>query len=292
MIRDIAGRQNHTVKLARKLQMKKHRRERGLLVGEGMDLLLAAIAGGAEVREVLIRRELLLELPAGLREQAAASQAPAGADSEAGAGATGALHIGICDQETLDYTSSMGGSADVIFVCAQPEGRLADIDLGAGVVFFLDCVGDPGNVGTLVRSAVAFGLGGVICSPGTADPYSPKALRGGMGAQFSLPVVTEVAATDLQARITGLAAKSQPVPRVLIADSNRGRDIREVYGSGAAAGGEPAAGGVVLVLGSERAGPVAQWKRAERVTIPQRRFDSLNVAMAGTVLAYELSRAQ
>ena len=49
---------------------------------------------------------------------------------------------------------------------------------------------------------------------------------------------------------------------------------------------------MVLVLGSERAGPVAQWKRAERVTIPQRRFDSLNVAMAGTVLAYELSRTR
>ena len=73
MIRDIAGRQNHTVKLARKLQKKKHRRERGLLVGEGMDLLLAAVAGGAAVREILLRRELLLELPAGLREQAAES---------------------------------------------------------------------------------------------------------------------------------------------------------------------------------------------------------------------------
>ena len=63
MIRDIAGRQNHSVKLARKLQMKKHRRERGLLVGEGMDLLLAAVAGGADVREILVRRELLSELP-------------------------------------------------------------------------------------------------------------------------------------------------------------------------------------------------------------------------------------
>ena len=46
MIRDIAGRQNHSVKLARKLQKKKHRRERGLLVCEGMDLLLAAVAAG------------------------------------------------------------------------------------------------------------------------------------------------------------------------------------------------------------------------------------------------------
>ena len=292
MIRDIAGNQNHTVKLARKLQKKKLRRERGLLVGEGMDLLLAAVAGGAEVREVLIRRELLQELPAGLRKQAAASKAPSVADSEDGAGAAGVVHIGICDQETLDHASSLGGSADVIFICAQPEGRLADMDLGAEVVFFLDCVGDPGNVGTLIRSAVVFGLAGVICSPGTADPYSPKALRGGMGAQFSLPLVTEVSATDLQARISGLATKGQPVPRVFIADSNGGRDIREASGAGPGDTGGPSGAGVVLVLGSERTGPVAQWKRAERVTIPQRGFDSLNVAMAGTVLAYELSRTR
>ena len=150
------------------------------------------------------------------------------------------------------------------------------------LVFFLDCLGDPGNVETLVRSAVAFGLGGVVCSSGTADPYSPKALRGGMGAQFSLPLVTEVEAADLQARLAALAAKGQAVPRVLIADSNGGRDVREVSG----------AGGVVLVLGGERSGPVARWEQAERVTIPQRRFDSLNVAMAGTVLAYELGRSR
>ncbi len=76
MIREIAGHQNHSVKLARKLQQKKFRRERGLLVGEGMDLLVAAVAGGADVREILVRRELLSEVPAGLREQAAAFSGP------------------------------------------------------------------------------------------------------------------------------------------------------------------------------------------------------------------------
>ena len=138
-------------------------------------------------------------------------------------------------------------------------------------------------MGTLVRSAVAFGLGGVICSPGTADPYSPKALRAGMGAQFSLPVVTEVEAGDLEARIAATAGRGEEVPRVLVADPTNGLDVRERFQRTA---------GLVVVLGSERTGPVAPWERAERVTIPQRRFDSLNVAMAGTVLAYELSRAR
>ena len=67
VIRDIAGRQNHSVKLARKLQKKKYRRERGLLVGEGMDLLVAACAAGARVREILVRRELLQRAAGGPR---------------------------------------------------------------------------------------------------------------------------------------------------------------------------------------------------------------------------------
>jgi TrmH family RNA methyltransferase len=344
MIREIAGHQNHSVKLARKLQRKKFRRERGLLVGEGMDLLTAAVAGGADVREILVRRELLSEVPAGLREQAAAFSGPGGPlrgdasqqecdgyarETDAGSANSSAIgatedtvsrrpvrsggrgfapqrpssrtpldedsvssgvDIGVCNQETLDHASSLGGSTDVIFICLQPQGRLADIDLGAELVYYLDGVGDPGNVGTLTRSAVAFGLGGVICSPGTADPWSPKALRAGMGAQFSLPVVTEVEAADLQGRFAALAAKGRPAPRVLIADSNAGVDIREIARADSPAADAAPAAGMVLVLGSERSGPVAQWAQAQRVTIPQRRFDSLNVAMAGTILAYELSR--
>jgi TrmH family RNA methyltransferase len=280
MIREIAGRQNHTVKLARKLLQKKYRRDRGFLVGEGMDLLLAAVAGGADVREILVRRELLSEIPAGLRERAAASTGAGGSAGPRGAGDN--LNIGVCDQDTLDHASSLGGSSDVIFIVAQPVRHLSDLDLGRDLVFFLDSVGDPGNVGTLVRSAVAFGLAGVICSPGTADPYSPKALRGGMGAQFSLTVVTDVEAGDLEARISASAGRGEQAPRVLVADPAKGVDVRDVSG----------AGGLVVVLGSERSGPAARWEHAGRVTIPQRSFDSLNVAMAGTVLAYELSRSR
>jgi TrmH family RNA methyltransferase len=280
MIREIAGRQNHSVKLARKLQRKNFRRERGLLVAEGMDLLIAAVAGGADVREILVRRELLSVVPAGLREQAAATGH--GGLATTAPGIDGGFNIGVCDQETLDYASSLGGSSDVIFMAAQPVRHLSELDLGGDVVFFLDSVGDPGNVGTIVRSAVAFGLGGVICSPGTADPYSPKALRAGMGAQFSLPVITEVEAGDLEARISASVRRGEVVPRVFVADPARGMDVREV----------PLSGGLVVVLGSERTGPLARWEHAERVTIPQRRFDSLNVAMAATILAHELSRGR
>jgi TrmH family RNA methyltransferase len=266
VIRDIAGRQNHSVKLAHKLLKKKHRRERGLLVCEGMDLLRAAVDAGADVREVLVRRDLVSDLPGLLAKEA----------SSPGEG-EGTVGIGICDAETLEYASSLGGGVDVIFICGDPAWSLSDIATGEGVTFFLDGVGDPGNVGTLVRSALAFGLAGVICSPGTADPYGPKAMRAGMGAQFTLPVATEVSSSDLRARLEAAAERGDAVPDVWVADPHMGDDI-----SSAQLGA-----GTVVVLGAERTGPGSGWADARRVTIPQQRFESINVAMAGTIFAYE-----
>ena len=70
MIRHIAGRQNHSVKLARKLQQKKHRRERGRLLGEGLDLLQVAYEADANILEVLIREDLFSRLPRALTDAA------------------------------------------------------------------------------------------------------------------------------------------------------------------------------------------------------------------------------
>lgn len=270
MIRDVAGRQNHSVKLARKLQKRKHRRERGLLVGEGMDLLRAAVDAGADVRDILVRRELVADLPPLLLERAASSEH---------AGTTG-VDIGVCDEETLDFASSLGGSADVIFICPEPVWSLGDLHLVEQVTVVLAGVGDPGNVGTLVRSCAAFGAGGVVCSPGTADPFGPKAMRAGMGAQFLVPVVTEVTAADLGAKIDRLVAAGGKGPVVLIADPHQGEDLRTLR----------LEGGALVILGAERTGPGAEWASGRRVTIPQSRFDSLNVAMAGTILLYALSQ--
>ena len=270
MIRDIVGRQNHSVKLARKLQQKKQRRDRGLLVGEGLDLLRAAVDAGADLRDILVRRDLLPDLPPSLMERAARSE-PSDAVG---------VHIGVCDEETLAYASSLGGSADVIFTSSEPAWSLGDLELAQGLTLFLAGVGDPGNVGTLVRSCAAFGATGVICSPGTADPYGPKALRGGMGAQFTVPIVTDVTPGDLREKLGRSPRTEEGGPVVLVADPHAGEDVRSLSLDS----------GAIVVLGAERAGPGADWAHERRVTIPQGGFDSLNVAMAGTVLLYELSR--
>jgi len=126
-------------------------------------------------------------------------------------------------------------------------------------------VGDPGNVGTLLRSADAFGAG-VALSAGCADPTSPKALRASMGSVFRVP----------------LAPFEQPAGRRLALVPHGGTALPEL-----ATGGE-----VVLVLGAEREGLPPEVLAAcdERVSIPQAGGESLNVAMAGTIALYELAR--
>lgn len=127
-------------------------------------------------------------------------------------------------------------------------------------------VADPGNVGTLLRSADAFGAG-VALSPGCADLTGPKALRASMGAVFRVPVSGFDAPPGR--RVALIAHGGTPLPEVELT------------------------GEVVFVLGAEREGlPTDVLERCDaQASIPQSGdAESLNVAMAGTVALYELSR--
>jgi len=130
-------------------------------------------------------------------------------------------------------------------------------------------VGDPGNVGTLVRAADALGPAFVATSEGTADPTGPKALRGSMGALFRVPFT---GFDDAPGRRVALVARG-------------GRRLEELALSGQ----------VTFVLGAEREGlPEEVLVRCDEwATIPLARdADSLNVALAGAIALYELSRRQ
>lgn len=267
MIRTIAGRQNDSVKLAQKLQKKKYRRERGLFVTEGMDLLVAGVEHGVLPVEVLVRDDLVRRLPEAVWEAAQRDE----------------VQVGVCSAELLQQAATLAGAVDVVAFFPSPSWSLGDLALAEGVSVYLYGVGDPGNMGTIVRAAVAFGAGGVMASPGSADAFGPKALRAGMGAHFALPVVEEVAPADLLAKLDALARGGAAAPRLVVADPRGEVDVATV----AASGIRP----TVVVLGAERGDLPDFGRQIERVSIPQRRFDSLNVAMAATILLYELSGA-
>jgi TrmH family RNA methyltransferase len=127
-------------------------------------------------------------------------------------------------------------------------------------------VGDPGNVGTLLRAADAFGAG-IALSDGCADPTSPKALRASMGAVFRVP----------------LSGFDEPAGRRVALLPSGGIPLPELDCSG----------DVVLVLGAEREGlpPEVVERCDERASVPQPGGgESLNVAMAGSIALYELAR--
>jgi TrmH family RNA methyltransferase len=142
------------------------------------------------------------------------------------------------------------------------------------VVLVLDAVQDPGNLGTLARTAEALGAVGLVALPGTVDPWNPKSVRAAMGSTFRLPVVE----CGWDALAPWLA----------------GRDVRTLA---AVVGGEPLdeprPRRAALVLGNEGAGVGDETRaRAHRgVGIPLRgRAESLNVAAAGAILLHELLR--
>jgi TrmH family RNA methyltransferase len=161
--------------------------------------------------------------------------------------------------------SGLGSGSRVVGVYrerwSEPGGELS---------VYLHGVHDPGNVGTIVRSAHALADGPVTLGPDCADPYSPKAVRASMGSIFARPPA-KAAFEDLKGTTIAL-------------ERGEGQPLQEV----------DVAAPVVLCLGAERAGlPTAVLQAADRTAhIPLRPGgpDSLNVAMAATVALYERTR--
>jgi len=165
------------------------------------------------------------------------------------------------DPKLLDSVSSLGSGTRVIGVYPQQWS-----EPGGDVSVYLHGVGDPGNVGTIIRAAHAFADGPVIMGPGCADPYSPKAVRASMGSIFARPPAR---------------ASFDDLPGTRIAYVMDGPEPAPVDGP------------VVLCIGGERFGLDEVADRAEvKRGIPMRADapNSLNAAMAATVALYEQFR--
>ena len=180
----------------------------------------------------------------------------------------------LVEDHVADKLADVGTHQGVFGVFRTPEHSLEEVKPG-GRYLALERVQDPGNVGTLLRSAAAFGFDGVLLSDGCASPYAPKTLRASMGAavQVSVMEVGEMPQAIAQLRqkgITCLAAalyRSQPLS--------------------AAQSGCP--GGVCVVIGSEGQGLTDQTIEAcsGTVRIPMTdRVESLNAGIAGSILLW------
>lgn len=168
----------------------------------------------------------------------------------------------------------------VLLVSDEPKVELADALQGD--VLVLDGVQDPGNVGTLVRSAVAFGFAGVVCLDGTADPWGPKAVRASAGTVFRIPV----SGCELSEAVAGLTARGL---RLAVAAADGGPFADFIAGPG------KRDRSVAVAVGNEGAGVRSELRDAAHavVAIEMRGpAESLNVGIAGSILMYGISQAR
>jgi len=260
-LRAVTSARNPALKLARALEAKKVRRERRLLVAEGEDLLTAALDHGVQPQVLLVDETRAGEIGDLLRRTAGVAERYAVPPS---------LMAGV---------STLAAHPRVVALIPQPPHRsFGAVAFPPAPGVWLAGVADPGNVGTLVRSAAALGADWLALGPGSADPFHPRAVRGAMGATFALPLLEGVRAEDLATR-EGL--------RIVAAVAHGGVPPWEA----------DLASPLVLALGAERGGldtaldTLAARFPVVRVTIPQAAgTESLNVAAAGAALLAEALR--
>jgi len=250
----ITSTHNPRIRTLRKLRDRRHREESGLFMAEGEDMLEAALRHGAVPRSVFAVPDPPPQLEALMaRLPAHTERVTASADALAVAG-------------------SLGSGSRVIGVWEMPDIESVPAAQEPGPVLYLHDVADPGNVGTVLRAARAFGAGLVLLSPRAADPFGPKAVRAGMGAVFGQPLVR----ADFESGCARLGDH-----RAIALVPGAGRPLRDVELEGA----------VLFALGAERAGlpeaVVAACEEIAHVPVDRGGADSLNVAMTATLCLYE-----
>jgi len=236
---------------------RKDRRRERLFVIEGVRLLEEAIRSNAEMAAALYNAE---QLAATDRGQALLDQIRALPNAQEAAPDVLAA--------VSDTVSPQGVIAAVRWPELEPQGR--------GVQLVLDAVQDPGNVGTLLRTAEATGVTQVISIAGTADVYSPKVVRAAMGAHFRLPVVQDVGWDEAPTLLLGVdnvyaAVASATMPYYAADWRQPGALIVGNEANGVSQAGLAVATKQISI---SMAGPV----------------ESLNAAVAGSVILFEALR--
>lgn len=234
--------QNKTIKNTAKLLTKKERDLTGLFLAEGQHLCQEAAAAG------------ILEQIFALENEPVPADVP----------------VTLCSQSVLNKLSAQKSDARIIGVCHKPVLNLHK----QNHLLVLDRIQDPGNVGTLIRTACAFGMDGILLSEGCADLYNPKTIQSSQGALFQIPC--EVC--DLSIKLPALQSDGmQVLAAALHQDSIACKSLQtpDRY---------------ALMIGNEGQG-LSQELLAladQTVHIEMKTFESLNAAIAGAILMYRL----
>ena len=226
------------------------RRKEGEYLCDGLKLLTEALQKGAEVRSVLWKAEAK-ELP-GLENS----------------------RQYVATEELFDYASPMKNSPGPVFTIAMPREENTDFDCAV----LLENVQDPGNVGTVIRTAAAMGVKTVILCGACADVYSPKTARATMGAVFSERIIR------LDSAGAAELIRSKGMKLYGAALSERAKDIRSISLDKA-----------VVAIGSEGRGlsqELLSLCDGELIIPMEEGSESLNAAVAASIILWEMARGR
>jgi TrmH family RNA methyltransferase len=229
--------------------------EEGLVVGEGPHLLEEAISGRWTVEQVLATSEAL-ERHHGLLSQVQAD-------------------VVRVSTRALSAVADTKAPQELVLLLRPPTWAWVDLASPSALILILDSIQDPGNAGTMVRSAEAFGASGVVFLRGSARVANGKFMRATAGSIFRFPYLEEVsvesARSELTSRGVALFALAQGAPKALWEADLKQR--------------------CALVVGNEGHGLSAGWKSGtESISVPTSRVESLNAAVACSIVLFEAHR--
>ena len=250
----ITSRSNPRIKLVHGLQsLRKHRAKEGRFVVEGMRLVGEALSGSQPVDFIFL-----------------SPSAPVGVEALVDRARERSIPVEEVTDDIMKHCSATETAPGILAVL-----RIVTQELPSSPSFLLvaDRIANPGNLGTLLRSAAASGVDAVFLTEGTVDAYNPKVVRGAMGAHFRLPIHSTTP-QELQQHLKGF--------KVWIAEAGAGPRYAQVDWT------VPSA----LVIGSEAHGPQAWLSHlGQGVSIPlSGGVESLNAAVAGSVILFEMKR--
>ncbi len=265
--------QNSKIKLARALMGRpKERREAGAFVAEGVRLVEDAARAQWPIRFVLFDATLSVR---GMSQ--VESLKSRGADVEE------------VTPELMKSISDTEASQGILAVLNESQLPIPD---SPSFLLIPDQIRDPGNLGTLIRSANASGVDAVLIPPETTDPFAPKAVRAGMGAHFRVPILS-MGWEEIQRNVEGashLASQGESSPK---GATHSGLQVYLADMAGESCWDMDLRQPLALIIGSEAEGASesARMLSSQQIKIPMAgETESLNAAVAGSVLMFEVMR--
>lgn len=252
MYMHIESAKNENIKSVRKLYMKKYRDSQGLFLAEGKKLFSEAVNSGYDIEKVIVSESLYeTERDALLKNNSARTY--------------------IVPDSILVSISEQKSPEGIITVVRKPKTEVAEALSDTKAAVLLDQIKDPGNIGTIIRSADAFGADTIIVSPDCVDVWSPKAIRASMGSCFHVQIVlSKNTIEDIQI--------SKELGFTLLAGDLKGKDKITKLDK------------ALIAIGSESHGLSKEVLSKADVLykIPMRgKAESLNASVAASIMLYE-----